>query len=246
MRRVWRNLKEKGILKSMGVLLAFYLFIWFNIVSTAGVFGYNQYFDVPTLGSMALFVIVVLWLGGMGKDFLNGLCLAFSNQNDCSRIMLQKAYNAVKYTRTLIFLEAAVEICVCLTDMLYHADLVPDRTLGPALAVTLLSVLYAFIAAVLLTIFIARLDNMLASYMEEPQAEITVEEAQTIYFKLRAMGLTDREAEVARLVSCEMTNREIGKMLYISDATVKKHVTHILEKTALTDREELTRKIRAL
>ena len=246
MRRVWRNLKEKGILKPVGVLLAFCLSIWFNIMSTAGISGYHQYVDIPTLGSMVLFVIVVLWLSGMGKDFLNGLWLAFSNQNDCSRIMLQKAYNAVRYTRTLIFLEAAVEICVCLTDFLYHADIAYDRTVGPALAVTLLSILYASIAAVLLTIFIAKLENMLTSYMEEPQAEISVEEAQTIYFKLRAMGLTDREAEVARLVSCEMTNREIGKMLYISDTTVKKHVSHILEKTALTDREELTRKIRAL
>lgn len=251
MRRVWmrlkEKLKEKETLKLLGMLLAFCIFVWFNMAATAGLssYSYRQYFDIPTLGSMVLFAIVVLWLSGTGTDFLNGLQLAFSDKKDYSRTKLQRACNAVKYTRTLIFLESASEICVCIIDLLYHSDQ-GNGQIGPALAVALLSVLYASIIAVLLTIFIAKLENMLASYMEEPQAEITVDEAQTIYFKLRSLGLTDREAEVARLVSCEMTNREIGQMLYISDATVKKHVTHILEKTALTDREELTKLIKAL
>lgn len=250
MRRVWMKLREelkkKETLKLVGMLLAYCLYIWFVMVSLSGISGYHQYVDIPTLGSMVLLTMVVLWLSGTGKDFLNGLRLTFSKKNDCSRTKLQRACNAVKYTRTLIFLEAVSQICFCLVDFLYHFDMGYGRAIGPALAITLLSILYASIIAVLLTIFIAKLENMLASYMEEPEAEVTVEEAQTIYFKLRSLGLTDREAEVARLVSCEMTNREIGQMLYISDATVKKHVTHILEKTALTDREELTKLIKAL
>jgi len=246
MKRVLMRLKEKETLKLVGMLFAFCLFGCFNIVTTSGVNGFTQYFDTPTLGGMALFTIAVLWLSGMGKDFLNGLRLAFSKRDDCSRITLQRACNAVKYTRTLVFLEAVFEVCICMTDFLYHADAGYAWVLGPALAITILSLLYASLAAVLLTVFSAKLENMLASYMDEPEAEISVEEAQTIYFKLRALGLTDREAEVARLISCDMTNREIGQMLYISDATVKKHVTHILEKTALTDREELTKKVRAL
>lgn len=246
MKRVWMGFKKKENLKLAGLLIAFCLFIWFNIMSTAGVSGYRQYVDLPTLGSMVLFTIIVLWLSGVGKDFLNGLQLAFSDKNDCSRTKLQRACNAVKYTRTLIFMEAVFEIFICVTDLLYHVDWGVDIMFGPVFAVTMLSIVYASTIAVLLTIFIAKLENMLASYMEEPEAEISVEEAQTIYFKLRAMGLTDREAEVARLVSCEMTNREIGKMLYISDATVKKHITHILEKTGMADREELTKRIRIL
>lgn len=247
MRRMCKRvIKEKGTLKLAGLLLAFLFFIWFNVVTVAGVYGYREYMDLTTLIPMLLFTIVILWLGGMGKDFLNGLQLAFSNKEDCSRIKLQRACNVMKYTRTMIFLEAAAQICTSLVDFMYHADEWPKITYGPSVAVILLSIMYASILAVLLTIFIAKLENMLTSYMEEPETAITVDEAQTIYFKLRAMGLTDREAEVARLVSCELTNREIGKMLYISDATVKKHVTHILEKTALTDREELTKKIRTL
>lgn len=250
MRRVWmklrKELRKKETLKLVGMLFTFCFFIWFNMVANSGIHGLGQYLDIPTLGSMVFLTIVILWLSGTGKDFLNGLQLTFSNKKDYSRTKLQRACNAVKYTRTLIFLESASEICVCLIDFLYHFDVGYGWVIGPALAITLLSILYASLIAVLLTIFIAKLENMLASYMEEPEAEGTVEEAQTIYFKLRSLGLTDREAEVARLVSCGMTNREIGQMLYISDATVKKHVTHILEKTALTDREELTKRIKAL
>ena len=68
----------------------------------------------------------------------------------------------------------------------------------------------------------------------------------TAVFKLRAAGLTDREAEVVRLVSCGMSNREIGQLLYISDTTVKKHVTHILDKTKCADREELADMVKGL
>lgn len=248
MRRVWRKLEEKGILKPLGILFVFCLFVWYNMMITATMemSSLRMYLDIPTLVSMVFFAAAVLWLGGMGGDFLNGFRLAFTKRNDYSRIKLQKACHAVKYARTLIFLEAAVEILVGLIYLLNIVYGRADRTALLAAAIILLSMLYASMIAVLLTIFIAKLENMLTSYMEEPQQDLSVDEAQTIYFKLRAMGLTDREAEVARLVSCEMTNREIGQMLFISETTVKKHVTHILEKVALTDRGELTKMIRAL
>lgn len=244
--KFWKSFWKKESLKLLGVLFAFLFFIWFNIVTSAGISGINEYIDTPPLASMVFFTIAVLWLSGMGKDFLNGLQLAVSKEGNFSRIKLQRACNAVKYTRTLIFLEALIAIFIGLVDFLYHMDGITSWVIGPALAVTVVSALYTSMAAVLLTILNAKLENMLASYMEEPEAEISVEEAQIIYFKLRALGLTDREAEVARLVSCDMTNREIGQTLYISDATVKKHVTHILDKTRTTDREELTKMIRAL
>lgn len=236
---------KKESLKLLGVLFAFLFFIWFNMVASAGVNGLNEYTDMPPMVSMVFFTIAVLWLSGMGKDFLNGLGLAVSKESNFSRIKLQRACNAIKYTRTLIFLEAAILVCIDVIDFLYHQDEYV-WAIGPALAVAFIGALYASMVAVLLTILGAKLENMLASYMEEPEAELSVEEAQIIYFKLRALGLTDREAEVARLVSCDMTNREIGQMLYISDTTVKKHITHILDKTKKADREELTEMIQAL
>ena len=48
--------------------------------------------------------------------------------------------------------------------------------------------------------------------------------------------LTAREREILRLIVAGLSNAEIGKELYISDTTVKTHVTHILQKLDLRDR----------
>ena len=48
--------------------------------------------------------------------------------------------------------------------------------------------------------------------------------------------LTAREQEILRLVANGLSNAEIGKQVYISETTVKTHVTHILQKLGLRDR----------
>jgi DNA-binding NarL/FixJ family response regulator len=48
--------------------------------------------------------------------------------------------------------------------------------------------------------------------------------------------LTERELEVFRLIARGLSNVEIGQELYISDTTVKTHITHILQKLNLRDR----------
>src|SRR5204863_7327381 len=48
--------------------------------------------------------------------------------------------------------------------------------------------------------------------------------------------LTERELDVFRLIARGLSNAEIGKELFISDTTVKTHITHILQKLNLRDR----------
>jgi DNA-binding NarL/FixJ family response regulator len=48
--------------------------------------------------------------------------------------------------------------------------------------------------------------------------------------------LTERELDVFRLIARGMSNSEIARELYISDTTVKTHITHILMKLNLRDR----------
>jgi DNA-binding NarL/FixJ family response regulator len=48
--------------------------------------------------------------------------------------------------------------------------------------------------------------------------------------------LTARELDIFRLIAEGLSNAEISGRLYISDTTVKTHVTHILQKLNLRDR----------
>ncbi len=53
--------------------------------------------------------------------------------------------------------------------------------------------------------------------------------------------LSFRESEVLKLIAEGMTSREIGGVLHISDKTVERHRSNILDKLGLRDRVALTR-----
>jgi DNA-binding NarL/FixJ family response regulator len=53
--------------------------------------------------------------------------------------------------------------------------------------------------------------------------------------------LSERESEVVKLIAEGFTSREIGRVLQISDKTVERHRSNVLEKLGLKDRVALTR-----
>ena len=50
--------------------------------------------------------------------------------------------------------------------------------------------------------------------------------------------LTDRERDVLRLVAIGASNREIAQQLYLSEGTVRNHISHILNRLEVRDRTQ--------
>lgn len=66
-----------------------------------------------------------------------------------------------------------------------------------------------------------------------PQALRATETAEKVF---RSFELTRRECHVAQKILTDMSNKEIAADLYISEATVKKHIQNIYQKFGAADR----------
>jgi DNA-binding NarL/FixJ family response regulator len=53
-----------------------------------------------------------------------------------------------------------------------------------------------------------------------------------------------RELEIATLVAAGLTNREIGRQLYLSHRTVGSHLYHLFPKLGITSRNQLAALLR--
>ena len=83
---------------------------------------------------------------------------------------------------------------------------------------------------------VARGDSLLAPSITRRLIEEFARRPRPDEAAVQLGELTPRELEVLRHVARGLTNREIAKELFLSDATVKTHVGHILRKLDLRDR----------
>jgi DNA-binding NarL/FixJ family response regulator len=57
-------------------------------------------------------------------------------------------------------------------------------------------------------------------------------------------ALTPQEAQVARLVAQDGTNRDVAAELFLSTATVEYHLRKVYQKLQITSRTQLVQKMR--
>jgi DNA-binding NarL/FixJ family response regulator len=85
-------------------------------------------------------------------------------------------------------------------------------------------------------------------YQGEAYIQATMAKELIVEFKRYTSGdagstrksslLSERELEVLRLVAKGMLNKEIAKVLFISEKTVKNHISNIFRKLKVTDRTQ--------
>ncbi|MGC1784616.1 MAG: response regulator transcription factor [Acidobacteriaceae bacterium] len=70
------------------------------------------------------------------------------------------------------------------------------------------------------------------------KSRIPSEVAERLAERMSRPSLTDRELDVLRQIVSGKSNKEIGRELAISEATVKTHINNILGKLGVTDRTQ--------
>lgn len=198
------------------------------------------FFDFPSLLLSIVFLLLTLKGMKIGKDFKNGIKIGLGHQKCYSMLKLKKAEQALHF---IIKSQLIFGCTFCLMSFISILYLMSLSQVGPLVATGLKCIFYALIVALFLTPFKGKIHMLLIAYAEEnaTKEDILNEELleQRVFFLFRSKGLTDRESEIARLISQGLTNREMAGKLYISEATVKKHITHILEKLGLDGRDAI-------
>ena len=63
--------------------------------------------------------------------------------------------------------------------------------------------------------------------------------------RVRSLGLSAREVEMAVMIGRGLTNKEIAEELYISPATVRTHIYNLYQKVGAGSRIELINMLRS-
>lgn len=79
--------------------------------------------------------------------------------------------------------------------------------------------------------FVAVLSFFIGSYFNRKTKKNSQGEADSIdHQKIRELEITEREYEVLTLIAQGLSNKEIGAKLFLSESTIKTHVSNLLVK----------------
>ncbi len=84
------------------------------------------------------------------------------------------------------------------------------------------------------------MDHVVTSqFLTAHQSVDAAEEAESLAAQMAQLDLHDRELEIIKLVARGMNNKEIAQTLFLSEGTIKNHISTILSKLELRDRTQL-------
>lgn len=76
------------------------------------------------------------------------------------------------------------------------------------------------------------------SFIPPQMTAKVLQEFRRLSSRSNPSGLTEREVEVLRLVAAGASNRDIARKLFISEKTVKNHMSNIFQKLGVVDRTQ--------
>uniref|UniRef100_UPI004055D1FC LuxR C-terminal-related transcriptional regulator n=1 Tax=Acetatifactor sp. TaxID=1872090 RepID=UPI004055D1FC len=221
-------------------ILGYVVVLFLVAISLNGFHCFYFFADGPSIVFTIAFLLLTLWGTGTMADFVSGIKIGLNIKKSYSMLDLKKAEETLQMIMKSLLIFGSIMCLMSWISMLYLMS--EPTSIGPIISQGMIGILYALLFSMILTPFKVRIHILLISYAEENSTKEELDETaldQRVFYLFRSKGLTDREAEIARLISQEMTNREIAGRLYISEATVKKHITHILEKLKLEGREAI-------
>ncbi len=83
--------------------------------------------------------------------------------------------------------------------------------------------------------------NIKKDKVVEVQAPVEIDNS-----RIEELGLSDREMEVLQLISDGLSNSEIGERLFISESTIKTHVSNLFVKLDVKRRTQAVTKAKEL
>ena len=135
----------------------------------------------------------------------------------------------LKVKKTILVFSALILSLLVLFQISEHAFLMGD---------TSIELLIALIALVFFGIGLyINKNRAISNSLEKPKIDSK---------KIKDLGISDREYQVLLEISNGLSNKEIGEKLYLSESTIKTHVSNLLVKLNAKRRTQAIQKAKAL